>query len=85
MAVDFVVHYPWRPENQLGEGDPLAGTEQILECLKAQGRAAAIAQRDGESPHGKPITLRLMHAADGQVTDQQVTYDELISREVASP
>lgn len=82
MAVDFVVHYPCRPKHQLGEGDLLVGTEQILDCLKARGRAAAIAEiaeRDGESPQGKSVTLRLMHAADGQATDRKVSYEELLN------
>src|SRR5262249_24189258 len=68
------------PKETLGAGDFLAGTDCLLECLKARSRAeaiAAIAQRKGESPAGKSITIRLAHA-DGQVTDRQVSYEDLV-------
>ncbi len=76
MAVDYILHYPCEPKKTLGEGDILKGTEQILEALKARNRAEAIAEmarRDGQSPQGKAVTLRLA-MADGTVKDTRVTY-----------
>jgi hypothetical protein len=80
MAVDWILNFSCPPKETLGAGDFLAGTDCLLECLKARSRAeaiAAIAQRRGESPIGKSITIRVANA-DGQVTDREVSYDDLV-------
>ena len=80
MAVDWVLHYLCQPKEAFGGGDFLAGTDRLLECLKARHRADAIAEiarRDGESPAGKSVTIRVAHA-DGDVNDREVTYEDLV-------
>jgi hypothetical protein len=81
MAVDWVLHYSCPPKEALGGGDPLAGTERLLDCIKAGNRAAAIAdiaRRAGDDPRGKPIVVQVRRA-DGEVEERETSYDELMS------
>jgi hypothetical protein len=80
MAVDWVLNLPCPPKETLGDGDFLAGTDALLACLKAGNRAAAIAdmaRQHGDTPEGKAIVVRVARA-DGEVEDQEVSYDELV-------
>jgi hypothetical protein len=82
MAVDWVLNLPCRPKEVLGDGDFLAGTDALLDCLKAGNRAAAIAdmaRQHGDTPEGKSIVVRVARA-DGQVEDQPVKYDDLVAQ-----
>jgi len=82
MAADFILLHPCPVKQALGDGNVDAGTDRLLECLKARGRAAAVAEhhrRRGEEPAGKTITLQLYHATRGTET-RQVAYEELLAQ-----
>jgi hypothetical protein len=82
MAVDWVLNLPCQPKEALGDGDFLAGTDNMLACIKAGNRAAAVAdlaRQNGESPEGRSIVVRVARA-DGEVEEQEVSYDELVAQ-----
>lgn len=82
MAVDWVLNLPCQPKETLGDGDFLGGTDALLACLKAGNRAANIAdmaRRTGDTPEGKAIVVRVVRA-DGDVEEQEVTYDDLVAQ-----
>lgn len=39
MAIELALLYSCEPRERLGRGDEARGTERIMECLKAKGRA----------------------------------------------
>jgi hypothetical protein len=82
MAADWVINLPCQPKETLGDGDFLAGTDTLLNCLKADNRAAAvadIARQHGDPPVGKSIVVRVARA-DGEVQDQRVSYEDLVAQ-----
>jgi hypothetical protein len=82
MAVDWVLSLPCRPKEALGDGDSLAGTDALLECIKAGNRAAALAdlaRRSGDSPEGKSVVIRVVRPGGG-VEDQEVRYEDLVAQ-----
>lgn len=82
MAADLVLLYPCAVKTSLGDGDADAGTDRLLECLKARSRAETIAEvytQRGESPQGKSIELRLFHATQGTET-RQVSYEDFLAQ-----
>lgn len=82
MAVDWMLNLPCEPKESLGDGDFLTGSDELLACLKARSRAAAIAdiaRQRGDSPEGKSVVVRVARA-DGEVEDQAILYDDLVAQ-----
>ena len=82
MAVDWVLNLPCGPKQALGDGDFLAGTDELLARLKARNRAqliADIARQHGDSPEGKSVVVTV-GLPGGETENQEVTYDDLVAQ-----
>jgi hypothetical protein len=82
MAVDWILNLPCEPKETLGNGDFLAGTDDLLARLKAGNQAemiAEIARQEGESPEGKSVTIHVTRV-EGEDEEREVTYDELVAK-----
>jgi hypothetical protein len=79
MACDYIVNYECVPKREYGRGDIIAGTEALLEMVKARNRAEAIeyyAEQLGKAPEQESVTLNLV-TPEGVSEQRQVTYGEL--------
>lgn len=60
MGADYILHRTCDPKLQLGEGDPVQGTQRMLSMLKARSRAQAVyrlMEREGRDPTTAGVTV----------------------------
>lgn len=80
MSCDYVVHYVCQPKLDFGKSDPTAGTEELLEMVKARNRAAMVedlARQHGTPPEQQSITLNLL-TPEGASEEREVSYNQLL-------
>ena len=82
MATDYVLHLACQPKLDLGSGDAIKGSAELLQLLKARNQAALIedtAKRQGSSPSSISVSVRLV-GPDRSPVEKDVTYDQLVAQ-----
>ncbi len=81
MAIEWILLLPCEPKNILGNGDQYQGVNRLLDCLKAVGRANAIADivsQEGGSLEDATITVSHYRPDTGTSEGTEVSYKDLL-------